>query len=35
LKSIGFEAVLLEIMPNSKREKVTTDAYEFKYGGFN
>lgn len=31
LKSIGFEAVLLEVMPNSKREKVSTDAYEFKY----
>ncbi|HEY9220936.1 MAG TPA: XRE family transcriptional regulator [Lutibacter sp.] len=31
LKSIGFEAVLLEVMPNSKRDKITTDAYEFKY----
>lgn len=31
LKSIGFEAVLLEVKPNSKRDKVTTDAYEFKY----
>ncbi|NLP57094.1 XRE family transcriptional regulator [Lutibacter sp. B1] len=31
LSSIGFEAVLLEVLPNSKRDKVTTDAYEFKY----
>jgi len=31
LNSIGFEAVLLEVMPNSKRDKVITDAYEFKY----
>jgi transcriptional regulator with XRE-family HTH domain len=31
LKSIGFEAVILEVMPNSKRDKITTDAYEFKY----
>jgi len=29
--SLGFETVLLEVHPNSKREKVTTDAYEFKY----
>lgn len=29
--SLGFETVLLEIAPNSKREKVTTDAFEFKY----
>lgn len=27
----GFEAVLLEVHPNSKRGKVTTDAFEFKY----
>jgi transcriptional regulator with XRE-family HTH domain len=31
LSSIGFEAVLLEVQPNSQREKVETDAYEFKY----
>ncbi len=31
LASLGFESVLLEVAPNSKREKVTTDAYEFKY----
>lgn len=29
--SIGFEAVLLTIEPNCKREMVETDAYEFKY----
>ncbi len=29
--SLGFETVLLEVKPNSKREEVTTDAYEFKY----
>jgi len=31
MSSIGFEAVLLEVQPNSQREKVETDAYEFKY----
>lgn len=31
LNSLGFETVLLEIAPQSKRDKVTTDAYEFKY----
>ncbi|HEA23489.1 hypothetical protein LCGC14_1177780 [marine sediment metagenome] len=31
LSSLGFETVLLEVAPNSNREKVTTDAYEFKY----
>lgn len=31
LNSLGFEAVLLEVMPNSKRDKVITDAYEYKY----
>lgn len=31
LSSLGFEAVLLEVHPNSQREKVVTDAYEFKY----
>ncbi len=31
LSSIGFEAVLLEVQPNSHRDKVETDAYEFKY----
>lgn len=29
--SLGFEAILLEVQPNSKREKVVTDAFEFKY----
>lgn len=29
--AVGFEAVLLTISPNSKREKVITDAWEFKY----
>ncbi|WP_082422385.1 helix-turn-helix domain-containing protein [Aquimarina longa] len=31
LSSIGFEVVILEIQPDSKRNKVETDAYEFKY----
>ena len=31
LSSLGFETVLLQIEPNSKRGKVTTDAFEFKY----
>lgn len=31
LSSLGFEAVLLEVKPDSKREKVSTDAFEFKY----
>ena len=31
LNSLGFEAVLLEVKPDSKREKVSTDAFEFKY----
>jgi transcriptional regulator with XRE-family HTH domain len=31
LSSIGFEAFLLEVQPNSQRGKVETDAYEFKY----
>lgn len=31
LSSIGFEVVLLEVKPNSQREKVETDAFEFKY----
>ena len=31
ISSMGFEAVLLHVHPNSKREKVITDAYEFKY----
>jgi len=31
LNSLGFEAVLLTLKPNSKREKVITDAWEFKY----
>ncbi len=29
--SLGFEAVLLEVAPDSKRDTVTTDAYEFKF----
>jgi transcriptional regulator with XRE-family HTH domain len=31
MAAMGFEAVLLEVKPNSKREKVITDAFEFKY----
>lgn len=31
LTSIAFEAVLLEVQPNSERAKVETDAYEYKY----
>lgn len=31
LSSIGFEAVLLEVFPGSKRGKVVTEAFEFKY----
>ncbi|MEO1010448.1 MAG: XRE family transcriptional regulator [Bacteroidota bacterium] len=31
LSSVGFDAVLLTIAPGSQREKVITDAYEFKY----
>jgi len=31
LNSMGFETVLLEVHPNSKRDKVVTDAYEYKY----
>lgn len=31
LSTIGFEAVILTIQPNSKREKIITDAWEFKY----
>ena len=31
LNSVGFESVLLEVQPDSKREKVVTDAFEFKY----
>lgn len=31
LSSIGFEVVLLEVKPDSKREKVETDAFEYKY----
>ncbi len=31
ISSLGFETVLLEVKPRSQREKVTTDAYEFKY----
>ena len=31
LSSVGFQSVLLEVEPNSEREKVTTDAFEFKY----
>ncbi|KQT18462.1 DNA-binding protein [Chryseobacterium sp. Leaf404] len=31
LNSLGFEAVLLTLEPRSKREKVITDAWEFKY----
>ncbi|MEO0902291.1 MAG: XRE family transcriptional regulator [Bacteroidota bacterium] len=31
LSSDGFQSVLLEVEPGSKRSKVTTDAFEFKY----
>ena len=31
LNSVGFQSVLLEVEPNSKRDKVSTDAFEFKY----
>ena len=31
INSIGFEAVILDVEPNCKREKVITDAWEFKY----
>ncbi|GAB3651124.1 hypothetical protein GCM10028791_19420 [Echinicola sediminis] len=31
MASLGFEIVLLEIHPGSKRDTVETDAYEFKY----
>ncbi len=31
ISSLGFETVLLEVRPNSKRDTVTTDAFEFKY----
>ena len=31
LSSLGFEAVILTVSPNSKRQKVVTEAFEFKY----
>lgn len=31
MHAVGFEAVMLTVSPNSKREKVITDAWEFKY----
>ncbi|MBZ4192384.1 helix-turn-helix domain-containing protein [Niabella beijingensis] len=31
LSSVGFEAVLLEVQPGSQRDRVETDAFEFKY----
>ena len=31
LSSVGFEAVLLTVLPGSQRETTETDAYEFKY----
>lgn len=31
VNTVGFEAVILTVSPNSRREKVTTDAWEFKY----
>ena len=31
INSIGFEAVILDVEPDCKREKVITDAWEFKY----
>ncbi len=31
LNTVGFEAILLEILPISKRDLSTTDAFEFKF----
>ncbi|GLB51304.1 cupin [Neptunitalea chrysea] len=31
LSSMGFESVLLEVAPGSKRDTVVTDAFEYKY----
>ncbi|WP_316817998.1 XRE family transcriptional regulator [Pedobacter nyackensis] len=31
VSSVGFEAVLLQVQPGSERQKVETDAYEYKY----
>lgn len=31
LNAMGFQAVILKVNPNSKREKITTDAWEYKY----
>ncbi|MDO5979022.1 hypothetical protein [Flavivirga spongiicola] len=31
MSSLSFEAALLDVASYSKRKKVTTDAYEFKY----
>lgn len=31
LLSIGFEVVLLKVLPNASRQPTTTDAFEFKY----
>lgn len=31
LNAVGFEAVILSVAPKSKRAKVITDAWEFKY----
>lgn len=31
LNAVGFEAVILTVSPDSEREKVITDAWEFKY----
>lgn len=31
LSSLGFESVLLEVAPGSKRKTVVTDAFEYKY----
>jgi transcriptional regulator with XRE-family HTH domain len=31
IASLAFEAVILELKPNSKRQKVITDGFEFKY----
>lgn len=31
LNSVGFESVFLEVLPDSKRQKVVTDAFELKY----
>ena len=31
IQNLAFEAVILELQPNSRREKVVTDGFEFKF----